>query len=448
MGVIIGVLAVILFGYLVVNFLYPKFKVLEKFALGYLLGFGLFTLTLFIANIKGVPYKLFESSIILLLLIVVGYFLNVIFKTSRYLKPSISLTELKERFLKLSSWEKFIFSSLVFLGLSSLLINLYWPITDWDSLVLYDFRAKVFLVTGFMDEAISLGYFFGYPLLTSLSHMWIYLLGGENPMFLYTLFYLSLLVCFYYSLERAGVSRKVALIFTLLLASSTLIFEHSTWAYTNLPYTTFLLLGIVYAHQWVKEKNIRILILSALLIGFSIWTRTAEPFWMAITFSIIIIAILSRKFIHAILYPLIVVLIRNPWLNFVFEERGKRFVSEKSVVPIIGGMFDRLSIDRIILVSGYLWDNIFSKYFVLIILFLLNLSLVPGIVKNKNVPALFLITVTLFLLCMIVVGTFVMSYALKSWENIGGSAYRMSMILIPCLIFNIAISSKNILMKV
>ena len=118
--------------------------------------------------------------------------------------------------LNLSPVEKVMLAVLAFIIVSSFLNTLYWPVSLWDSLVLYDFRAHIFAASGFMKEAFIDSYYINYPLLTSLGHTIVYLTGGESPQILHSLFYISLGAGFYGSL-REFVSRKIALLSTLIL---------------------------------------------------------------------------------------------------------------------------------------------------------------------------------------------------------------------------------------
>jgi hypothetical protein len=443
MTVIIGILAIILFGYLFVNFIYPKFSVLEKITVGYLLGIGIFTLVLFVVNIRGIPYGINPSSIILLLLIIISIALNYIFKTNKYLKFNLDLQKIIKELIRYSRLEKFLIFSIAFLAINSFLINIYWPVTEWDSLVLYDFRAKIFPITGFMNEAISLGYFFGYPLLTSLAHMWVYLLGGENPMFLYSLFYLSLIICFYFALTRSVHSRKFALLFTLLLAVSNLIFEHSTWAYTNLPYSIFLFTGITYGYLWQKEKDWGLLFISAIFVGLSIWTRTAEPFWLGIVLTVIIFLLIKKKILQAFIYPVIVVMIRNPWIKFNAVITGKNLSIERSVTSSVASVSKNIDWHTISIVGNYLWTYIISRHLLLLLIFLISLTFLPKMVIKKDISLIHLTFAIFIIFGMVVLGTYIFSYSLSTWNEIGDSAYRMTMFIIPLILYYVALVLNN-----
>src|SRR3989344_533860 len=431
--VIPGIITIILFGYLFINFLYPKFVALEKIALGYLLGIGFFTLFLFIANTLGIKYDLINFSIIISFLITLGLLLNLRFKTASFLIQAISLQKIRNTFISLTEPDKYILVVITFLILSSFVINIYWPVSDWDSLALYDFRAKLFYISGYMDEAIKLGYFFGYPLLTSLSHMLVYLLGGENPMFLYSLYYASLLICFYYALKRAEIKRNIALIFTLLLASSGLIFEHSTWAYSNLPYSSYLFLGIVYAYLWQKKLENGLFIISAMLIGLSVWTRASEPFWLAIAFLVIIFSVIRRRFSIAFIYAAIIEIIRYPWFSFFSDKNGNSLSVEKNLSETIVSISIKLNTINILKVFDYLWKSVFSRYLLLVLIFIFSVYYLPRYLKNKNYSVIFLFSSIFILIASIFIGTYTLIYSFETWDKIGDSAYRMSMFLIPSI---------------
>ena len=62
---LIGVAAVAFFGWLVARLFLPRTARVETIAVGYLLGWGLFTFVLFLANLVGVPYQLLPAASIL-----------------------------------------------------------------------------------------------------------------------------------------------------------------------------------------------------------------------------------------------------------------------------------------------------------------------------------------------------------------------------------------------
>src|SRR6185312_4256243 len=113
-----------------------------------------------------------------------------------------------------------------------------------------DFLGKLFSQGGLFSDLIRVegenaNYYFTYPPLLSLAHSINYILRQNNPMLLYSAFYIVLLIIFYSRL-RIRVNELTSLLFTLFLAVVYLIFYHSTIAYSNLSFSVSFSLGIIY----------------------------------------------------------------------------------------------------------------------------------------------------------------------------------------------------------
>ena len=205
MLVIFGLLLTVLFGFLVSYALSSRLHPIERLGLAYLLGIGLLTFLMFLSFLIGLKFTLINTLFVLTVATIILLLLT------RNIRSKFRL-EMKELFslLKFSFIEKIFVFILIILFIYSLINSLYWPVADWDALAIYDFRAKVFAMTGGMAEGIDRGYFFGYPLLVSLANAWVYLLGGDNPKLIYSLFYISFIFVFYGVIRRLC-SRRLAL---------------------------------------------------------------------------------------------------------------------------------------------------------------------------------------------------------------------------------------------
>ena len=182
MIVISGLLLTLFFGILLSFLVVPTFKPLERIGISYVLGLGVQTFLMFLIYLVVGNYSLFNT----LSILIVGNFILLLFSRKRL---ESFFKDLKSNFTlnNFTLFQKIILGLIAFFVLFSLICTLYWPVSSWDSLVLYDWRAKLFVATGGMEEGIRRGYFFGVPLMTSLAHTWIYFLGGNQPEIIYTL---------------------------------------------------------------------------------------------------------------------------------------------------------------------------------------------------------------------------------------------------------------------
>jgi hypothetical protein len=433
MLVFFGFLLTIFFGLLLTFLIIPKMHPVERLGVSYVLGLGLLTLFMFFNSLAGFNFTLPNTLITLLISILV-----LLILTRKKIKPFVF--ELKSVFSSLNQFsriEKIIVLAISFLVFYSLICTLYWPVHSWDAVSYYDFRAKVFFETGSMDEAIKRGYFFGYPLMTSLAHTWVYLLGGKTPLFIYTLFFASFLMMFYGAL-REFISRNISLITGFLLATTPAILGHSTFAYTNLPYTVYFVMGTVYLYIWMVKQKERYFILSALMVGLSTWTRISEPFWLTNLLILILYSLQKRKFLPPVFYSLLLFSIQQPWKMFEVKMLGTQHSTAGAIQKSIFILMTKLSIERIVEVLIYVWRSAILPNILFFCLFLLAILIqVKEIFKEKNFWFLILIFGDLFL---ILVGSYIFSFIYPEWKEISGSLGRMVMFFPPLIIFYLGIS--------
>jgi len=327
-----------------------------------------------------------------------------------------------------------------FVLMFSLVVNWFWPIHDWDALALYDFRAKVMVTTHTFSESKPIFYFYHYPPYTSLLHSFTYFSGSAFAKVWYSLLFASFLATFY-SLMRLRTSKLVSLVGTAVLATSPMLFSHSTIAYTNLPFTILISLGLLHMLTWIQTKQLSFLLLGALLIGYSQWIRITEPFWLLGAGLLFLGAWRNKKQIPYIVLSLfLIVIIRIPWSYFVsnlsLTEVGES-VSITQAVAIyrymaLPDIFSHLQTiwifffqHAIASYSSYLWLAAVS---VVIVLFRRE--------KNLLLPAGLLLVTLLF----IFFGMILFSQMFPGWQEIPDSMIRMSMLLIPLSIYT-AVSS-------
>ncbi len=397
------------------------------FGLSFLLGLGIFTLVMYISNLLGIKFT-FINNIILLLLVSLPLLVVARKNISRFFHDYFN--SIKQT--KINSFEKPIIVLVIFFVATSIISDLYWPVYSWDALALYDYRGISFSNTGFMSEAINSGYFWGYPLLTSLAHTIVYLSGDSNPHFIYTLFYISLAVCFYGAIRRFT-SRGVSLIATLSLITIPDIFDHSLFAYTNLPYTAYFSIGVIYAFIWQKTKNTKYMLISALLIGLSTWVRSKETFWLLIVLAIFLESLFNKKIKDAIYFLLIFIPIQQMWKIFQSFGVGSKYSTTSEISTYSMMFFNLFDFNKWQMVITYLYKNILLPWGPSVIAFSVSFLMVVYTKKFKSYYFIFLVNIALIL--FVFVGTYFLSLTYPYWASIGGSATRMSMFFYPLFIF-------------
>ena len=433
MYVFLGFLLTIFLGLLISLLIISKMRPVERLGLSYVLGLGFLTLFMFFSYLAGFKFNLGNTLNILVVLVLVVFFF-----TRRKIFPYI--TDLVSSFslVNFSKTEKIIIFAIAFFVIFSFICTLYYPVGAWDALVLYDWRAKLFVATGSMEEGIRRGYFFGVPLLTSLAHTWVYFLNGKQPEFIYTLFLFSFIAMIYGSL-REYTTRIISLVAVLIIATTPDILTHSTFSYTNLPYTVYFVMGTIYLYIWMTKGKWGYLFLSALMLGLSTWTRSSEPFWIINMIILIIFSLYKRKIWQPLLFAFLFFSIRQPWVIFENSKLTWDTTVSSKIFEGISVILHQFNFNHALLIFRFVFDNLFAHQIIYWLGFLTILvwerNFYP---KRKKV---WLSGMIIGFALLVIVGTYVFSLTFADWK-IGGSLARMSMFFPPLIVFYIAISQK------
>jgi hypothetical protein len=327
------------------------------------------------------------------------------------------------------------------LGLTGL-SNLTWPVSDWDSIALYDFRAILIQKVGNWVDGKKLGYFYHYPPFTSLLHGAVYLMGMEQVKIIYSLLFLSFLIVFYAFLRRQT-QRFQSIIGIFLLTLAPLVSDHLTVAYTNLPYTIYFCLGIMYIWRWLTEQESRDMKLAFLFTAAACWVRASEPFWV-IAFVMLLggrlLVVRNIKWRTVLLFSGLFLILVRYWPEFF------NFLDLPLPPPVANqatGLIDAVNPATLIIhaftVSSYLFTNAILPMLYLII---------PTVIvllwdyKLKQTRFYRFAVISLLLLGgSIAAGTYFFSFTYNSWDEIGPSLTRMVMSIVPLLVYLISVSS-------
>jgi len=426
----------------------------EIMGLGFILGTFLFTLTLlFYHSLTGAPINasavfVVSGGITLLLSPLIPRLLILSRQSSSFLT----------KLLKMPLVLKIVIGILFTLVLISVIQNLFWPITDWDAMALYDFRARIVAETGSFSLGRELGYFFQYPPFTSLLHTSTYLLGFQRAKIWYSFLYGSFLLVFF-ALSRKQTNLLLSLFGTLALAVNPMISGNAIVAYTNLSYTMFLGLGVIYLWQWFSSRDLNSVVLGSAFVAASCWVRSSEPFWLVGVLLLvgIIVSSIQKKMLKNIILATLgiafILWIRTVWPSFtgpllVQPELAATGEVESSLALQMSGQITGLTGYFKILATTntqFLWERFthVTTYFIQYVFPVFSIYLIPSLliiimdIKRRNVGPVIRWLTNLAFISMIFIGTFLFSFSDSSWNRIGGSANRMSMFLIPLFIFSI-----------
>lgn len=331
----------------------------------------------------------------------------------------------------------------------SVVFNLRKKSLDWDAVALYDSRAKI-LQSGYkfsdMNKLSDYDdknkyYYLLYPPVTTLEHLIWYKFDIDSPVgLIYSidLFVLALILFMVFS-EFIGITG--ALVAVLLTISNKDIFSTSLIEYTNLPFTIFIVTGVMFTLLGLKTDKRYYYYIGFLLTASSSWVRYLEPVWLCIFMSLLITAIVLKRF-KKMLLPLVLglVIMLSQYLSWGnFQQNVANSPTIFNLTPLI--VFESFT-------------GVFTGAFLNILIYYLSsfgtilIVYVVSLIKiNKNEPReyLFIRIVIATSLIMYLAGIYGISFMFGWWKEMSGSLVRSSSYLIPLSIFLIISNIKYLL---
>lgn len=262
------------------------------------------------------------------------------------------------------------------------------PTINFDSLAAWSFKAKTLYYEKGIDfnpdSAVYLGGggHINYPWLIPLSQFWLHeTLGEYNDLlanFIFFFYFIFIIILLYYFI-RKYTSRLASLLFAFIFSSMPLIFYHGYNGYADLPLGYYGLIAFVLLFFWMKEKENKNLILSAIFFGIALWVKTEALFFIVSAVLIFSYYLFFNKIIEGklkkilnFLLSVLVVILPILFFNFKYNlgisnvEPGIGFHSE-----IFKSLFESL------FMSGN-WN---VWWVIVVVIFILNIKM---IIKNKE----------------------------------------------------------------
>jgi hypothetical protein len=395
------------------TYLLPSTSRVERTGLSFLFGSGMTTFIWFVGYLLGLPFNLLTLGLSGLILVLLGYLL------SKFLKIKPTTTNI----LLSTKLEKYLLVIAILSLTISFAIGIYHPLTAWDSLAQYDFRGHAIAIDHDLSFIRGGAYFISYPLMISLVHAAVYMLGGISAQGIHSLVLVAFIVIIYGRMT-SWTNSKYGILSCLLVIFQSEIFSHSTFAYTNLPYTTFLVAGIMYI---VSAGQYSILI-GGLLIGLSTWVRASEVFWILGIVLVLWQGIKYKKLTIVALSIFIIMVMRLTWStyqNYVFDSLNWTTSSTAS-------HFNIESLGKITKeIKSIYWYTYLNIIFPYIGIWFLSFSTTIAAITRRNMRSIMMIASILLSSAMVVAGIMIFSTYYPSWNEIGDSARRMVLFIIP-----------------
>jgi len=258
-----------------------------------------------------------------------------------------------------------------------------------------------------------------YPLNIPLQISFFRLLDGDlspGSKLIFPMYYISLILGAFHFWKRK-MEWKFAALGALFLASLPILFEHGTIGYANLPFTTYLALGLLQIIDGISNENWREQLLGGLLLGLATWTRPEGVFLVTFALGAVLIGSRALKFgtiqFFAVLPP--VILIAGIWQVFTVSSGSQGLIG--SALKSAGASWTRMEFhpDALYWTARYLARQSleFKIWGVLVPLILLILAINIRKLKPKEFPMPFLLLVA----GVVVGGAVVLYYYLASFVS-------------------------------
>lgn len=395
-----------------------KTVLIEKLGVSFLLGNGLTTLTWFLLYLLGIPLDLISLVASGGIIFLLGWTLN------QFYHFDSTITRLPP----LSRLEIILIAVTVVLLLSAFVIGNYKPLVAWDSLALYDFRGHAIALNHSLKDLTDDSYYVSYPLMISLDHAIIYLLKGISAQGLHAVFFAAFISVIYGRLFNWS-NPLYAGIGSVLIIFHKEIFAHSTYAYTNLPYIAYLVTSILFAVTPTRSsRQLSFLLLGGIFAGLSTWVRSSEIFWV-IPFALILIqGYLLRSLPLALFSITLGFLFRSTWISFFNAVIRAIHYPQVSILGNVTIEKIPWIIERWPVYYWYLYLNVVTPYGG----YWMMLIPLAIIYWQKRDHRLLLLSLSIFASAILVIlGTIILSTYFPTWNEIGDSARRMMLFIVP-----------------
>lgn len=417
--------AFFLLGALLTVLILRRLRWIEVFIFGLPLGGGIFTWFMFLASWTGISLSTLTVSILYGLLLGAALLLLRYFSISIGIEPAAVISDVRLQVSRSNPLQ-----ILTLLGIISLVVfasflsvgraySVYDPIAIW-SLKGYAIADQGSILAGRHWGGHGLAYPLNLHLLIST-----FRLADADSLpgskLLFPMFTASLLLGCYRFWRRQTVRSDVALLGVFSLFSVPFIFQHATQGFANLPFTTYLILGVLAALEGIYDQRPRSSLMAGLMFGLASWTRVE-----GIGFSLLIVlALLAARFIsgkgkiHAYMMLIPYLIIPGAWLLFSRSYIGGNIIWESGPSFIQGIATDGLRLNPLVQIFSHVSERILTPRFwgyaipIAVILILLQRKKLSSS-YNPKLFAMSLITLVAFI---VPIGLFyVASYSRSNFE--------------------------------
>lgn len=292
---------------------------LEFVSLSFPIGAGVLTLILFISSWLGLPYT--KTSLIG---ISIGFFVvlscGVILVRSKGGRNQAQADAVSFSEVSLGLCMLF-FAILLLCFVVVAYLSVARSYSTWDAIGIWGIKGYGIAKEGTIFAGERWGsHGLTYPLNIPLQISIFRLLDGDvlpGSKLIFPMYFISLILGAY-RFWKEYIEWKFAAMGALFLASLPIVFEHGTIGYANLPFTTYLILGLLQVIDGISKRDARGQMLGGLLLGLATWTRPEGIFLVIFALGAVLTGSRVLKFgeirLFAVGSPII--LIAGTWQGF------------------------------------------------------------------------------------------------------------------------------------
>lgn len=301
----------------------------DAISVGFPIGLACLTFVLFLLSWAGLPFAPITVAVTLGGLLIVALLLTKLkFSVDwRFWFGGISI---RRWLTSVDFWGWLIFLAFSFYYT---IVTIALSYGGWDSASIWSIKGYGMAYEGTIFAARNYGELgLSYPLNIQIG-IGLFSFNGHDTLpiskILFALLFLSLLVAIRQFLSRLNVKPILAWLAVSLIVSTPYILEYSLRGYANIPYAVYVVAGVLWVATGLSKSNTRQVLLGAILLAFSVWTRVEGIQFWAILF--LIILIFGSRSVHrwgmilALVLP--VVIIYLPWSIFLKVNPSPTIVS-------------------------------------------------------------------------------------------------------------------------
>ena len=384
-----------LLGIAVVYLIVPKLPFIEAVGLAIPIGVGLQTWVMFIASWAGIPLTQVSIIIIYLILGLTTLLLVKITKTDLDF-GSLDIRKLNFKPLNGIPW--------VIIGIAWIIlviISVGRSYSLYDDIVIWSLKGHGIASSGTIFAERQGGHGLAYPLNIPLTVTLFMLFDGDQlpgSKFLFPIALLALLIGAYGFFRRQGASPLLSIAGILLILSTPVIYYYATTGFANIPFSSYLVLGVLWSYEGLDKGNRRRLILGGVLLAMAGWTRPEGfPYALILIVTLLIARFLTRQpWRFSFLWVLPLAIFPGIWLVF-----ARNFVAVDQAGGALSGFWQQMVSGQVNLTPlKTIYDFFFHqltqmgdwRFFLPLALFLLLAAFLRHVLRpGKLIPILLLI---------------------------------------------------------